>query len=879
MSALLPAPLQEAIKAQPQKTYLLPDPFLAQALSSYWPDIKFYELYTWASLQKGVALPDPIDLYQAFKAAFGSDLSKLADFPLIWEEAQKLGKDWEELLKSISRADSAMNFWAQLANEMQIILRYAPDTEEMREWESLIFLPLVYDQKKTNFWENFLRKIRSYLAFLSRKKRAFAEMLLHQLLKEEAAWEGVVFLHLYDTYPLFGELLRLAQARQAAAWGWALEPLRQALPEIWGDRTAPAALAVPLPQEPKPTFLYRVFSPVEAVERAAQAIQEAVKADPTATIGVLCEPTYEPLLRQFLGDTLPLSPAPRSLWEGSTIGVQLGPFVAAGLQGQCRTWPPFQPADATPFEQYAEALYRLFTTEAAPDRPENWRLLLHLLQQAHSPKADFSPEAKIFIGRLAQLAGGAYDKLFIVLPSAEPLGRWERPTFWLAKVRQQFASRLQHQRIAWQLLSLLLWASREIYLWREASPASQTPLEEFLLHAEEIGVKNLFKVKELELSLHAAERKLVASPPAASIPWIPNGQTTPSPENPLGFSITESLKLMSCPRRYYWSKALPAEAYAEPARAGQLLHLLLEEAFQRPKRSSKAPATSLPGASYAFTLRRLGYRLSSRRLFYRIGHLEVLMKSDRLGWRRLLPRQSRLLLRPLLAGVGQPLLHTFYALLKTMPAAEQDPNLCSLPFTEALRWYHLKEEKEDFYLFPELWLAFRSFQATARLDLLMYLKQPSDRWILLDFKSTLPEPLKNKKNEELKDFIDEALEGLGIWREGGILELSLWQEVWAQLLLYLALLRQRQIEVEEAVIVSLWWRPSRKKEKQNPPYVKVVRAELPPDWEQRILALWKELVEGLQAKLPQGMEAFPMRPRGTLCTYCDYALLCDRLSS
>ncbi|MCS7162738.1 MAG: PD-(D/E)XK nuclease family protein [Bacteroidia bacterium] len=873
MNTLLPAPLQEAIEVQPKKTYLLPDPFLAQALSAYWPNIEFYDLYTWASIQKGVALPDPIDLYRAFKAAFGSKLSELADFPLIWEEAQKLGKDWEELLKGVPRFSLASTFWKQLAHEMRLILRYAPDTQEVRKWESFIFLPLAYDQKKTNFWENFTKDIEKYSDFLSRNKRAFAEALLHQLLEEEAAWEGVVFLHLYDTYSLFTELLKLAQARRAAAWGWDLRPLKQALPEIWGDRIAPTDLAVPLPHEPKPTFLYRVFSPVEAVERAAQAIQEAAKANPTAIIGVLCEPMYEPLLRQFLGEALPLSPAPKSLWEGSTIGAQLSPFVTAGLQGQCRTWPPFKPADPTPFEQYAEALYKLFTTEAAPNRPENWRLLLHLLQQARSPKADFSPSVRIFIGRLAQLAGGAYDKLFLVLPSAEPLGQWERPTFWLAKVRQQFASRLQHQRIAWQLLSLLLWASKEIYLWREASPASQTPIEELLLHAEEIGIKNLFKVEVRDLARPAAERKQVVFPPAAPLTLMPNGQEIASLKNQSSFSITESLKLMSCPRRYYWSRVLPAQTYAEPARLGQLLHLLLEKAFQRPKRSSEASATSLPGASYAFTLRRLGYGLSPRRLFYRIGHLEVAIRSDKLRWRRLLPRQSRLLLRPLLAGVGQPILHTFYALLKPIPAMEQDS------FTEALRWHHLKNEKEDFYLLPELWLVSHPFQATARLDLLVRSKQPSSRWILLDFKSTLPDPIKNKRDEDLKDFIDEALEGLEVWREGGFLELSLWQEAWAQLLLYLALLRQRRIEVEEAVIVSLWWRPSRKKAKPNPPYIKVVRAELPPDWEQRILAFWKGLVEGLQAKLPQGMEAFPMRPRGTLCTYCDYALLCDRLSS
>ncbi|MCX8113347.1 MAG: PD-(D/E)XK nuclease family protein [Bacteroidia bacterium] len=864
MKGLLPAELHESISAGKRsgRVFVVADPYIAQVLRAETGYENFTDIYTWAVSQLGHRKPNPIDLLRVYESSLKAlSLETKGSLPELWEAAQRLGRDWEEVLRGTSSIQQAQTYWKALSDHRLIQATFRLfQSEEAPSWLRILPFPHKNPSHTAKFWRDFSAFIQTYRDTLQSRGLIFSEEALHRLKERSFQWEGVIFLHLYSTYTAIRELLRIASTRGAEVWGWDLSPLHKFLPELWDAEDSPSR-AFSFENCVRVVHFHFYPTLLEVVEGAAERLYELLSSDPEARIAVWCEGETAALLRFLLKHRYHLgekvSPAPPSLLEHTRIGQVLQTHLIRGLRGEVSEWPAIEAqeeASESPSETWAKLLYETVQRHSSPTSEDAWRFLLKLLQSEAPHEVSFSGQERLYIGRLSQLAGGRYDALFMVEPPSDPLGKWNRPSFWIPSLRRQFSSPAEHERIAWRLMVILLWGSRQVYLYRRSHPEFASPIEEFLRYGR------LF-----EMQAHFEEPRCVFSDTTSSTPSKPL-----SPQKPLDLSQELSpawlSQILVCPRRAYWEKVLRKRPPNQAAQLGQLLHRLISEALRGIK---KRPLPNTPRIHRrSLRLRQLGYALSRRRLYYRIA---ALYKKEGLWHKR------HHLLRPFMAEVGQPLLHTLIDLLGLNGSDSKN-----LPSPRPLYWKHLR-------LYPNLRLNLKKveediqspdFMLIGRLDLLVEATLPPSPdnpqgrtlSLLIDFKpSVRKDPTKFQK---FLSCIEEGLQRLGPFQsytppEG-------YREELFQLFLYVWLLKQTNQTLDHAALVSLWWRPSKQADLNGkPPH----EAYNPDDIESQ-----RELLATCVQKLrdyflhSSGSEHFPMTNLLSVCRSCDFALLCNRLS-
>lgn len=844
-------------------TFIVPDPYWVRVLRGQFPEKRFQDIFTWAAEKTKSFKPDPLELLDAVEYVqqhmgfhFEGSLAER------WSFAHRFARDWEEVLLGTLSVEEALRYWDNLSQHRAIQRLFGLQGEgEALEW--LAYLPLPRQSRTVleAFWGNLTSFVRTYQAFLQEKNKFFAEASLQKLLGETKVWEDVVFIHLYSTYPLMERVIAHALSCGARAWSWNVTSLQETLAEIWEG--FPSGEEGPLGSTKRPVSLIECPTLVEVVEKAAQDIATYLIKHPSAVIAVWCEREVEPLLRHFWEKEASLcevvAPPVPTLWEATEVGATLQKFLVAGLAGRCTQWPEAPQGSTSAADRWAERLYRRIQEGASPADPEAWRFLFELFQ-AEVPEAPVIPASvRAYVGRLSQLAGGAYDALFVIAPSVEPLGSWSRPTLWLTSLRRQFFPREKHYQLLWRLQSILLWGSKEVLLYRQSGEAYQTPLEEFIRYGKVLGLESFFQ--EPASLAHRGEARVTFSPfsPDTPLPAITK------------WSPTQVAQFFICPRRFYWRQLLTDLPLSEPAQMGILMHELVESRFRNRKQST-SPAR--------LSLRRLAYRFSPRRLKRQMCFL-LRRGSSSKALADLTKDKSLRVLWPFVVEVGQPVLRVLAHL--SLPA-DRGEVLSKASFP--LRWHHFRSFAKPIIT---CWVesTITSSLPTrhlihGRVDLLVQVEQevseqagPSPMY-LIDFKQAVPS--RPAFPERLLFSMTQSLAEL---------QASLfsppkdYQEVVFQLLTYLWMLHRERYPVEAGYIVSLWWRPAQKKksysdsgQEKSKPFVTYSASDVSTEFEV-LENLWTMICT--HPSMGKGSEAFPQTSDKRSCTYCDFALLCDRL--
>ncbi|MCX7653002.1 MAG: PD-(D/E)XK nuclease family protein [Bacteroidia bacterium] len=824
------------------------DPFFAEALKADTGYARITDIYTWAveKLNSHFRKPDPLDLFEAYTTALKAvDALPEMNIAEAWETAQRLGRDWEEVLRGTLSSKEADIYWQNLKDHRNVQESFSLfHNGEVPDWLRVLPFPRKKPEHVKAFWQKLDRFLAAYKEYLRKARITFSEAALQELIATSGKWEGVIFLHLYSVYPVVKSLLSVAQSRGAEVWAWNTQPLEEVLPKIWSENSTATRL-FDWEKRRRTAYLHTYPTLLEVVEEAATAISRYLKENPSASIAVWCEGETAALMRLFLEQRYSLraklSPKSPTLLEKTQVGQILYPYFPAGMQESLSTWPEVSLNTAESEELWALTLYNMVRQNSAPNTAESWRFLLKLLQGEAPMRPSWSPETQIYLGRLTQISSGFYDAVFIIEPSAEPLGKWMRPSFWIASLRQRFSPPHLHHQMGWRLMSLLLWGGREIYLFRRADMQYMTPLEEFLTHTELFGTEEI---------ISTLTRPSTPSQKPSSFPLSPDKPISPSER----LTPSHMSQLLTCPRRVYWDRLLGGRPPSESAQIGTLLHSVISKPFLRRNKSH-----SLRQLLHLLNPRRIYYRLASRRGRF--------APSDTSLW-----RAEYRLLRPLMSETGYPLLKTLIDLTSETPSSS---------FSRKLRWRHASLfPKYRFKIKAESSVALPEPPLYGRVDLLVEAEKADPntgevqkRIFLLDLKSSLRS--ESQKITEALQSIREGCEQLG---SADYMTPEDYRDVVFQLLMYVWMFQQLGKKIDQAALVSLWWRPSNSADEAKEsrcPYEIYAPDELALLSVELSRACDKIISYLRNARYPKD---FPMTKQRQYCTYCDFALLCDRLS-
>lgn len=880
-SSLLPEPFYHALRSAEGKVFVTADPFFAKALKAEtnYPDIT--DIFTWASEKVKQAKPNPLDLLVAFDEALATiGLSGESYFPEHWAMAQHLGRDWQEVLWATSSLTEALHYWHALEQEKEIQRLFALYKEKNDPWLTNLNIPLKNAQDNYKFWKSFSKFICIYHEKLEKRGLLFAEEALQAIVSNKSFdWSNVVFLHLYSSYPIVEKAILQGAKAGAQVWRWDTDSLSEILPEVW-DTPFPHTEIAPWPDRKRNVTIYERSFRIELLEEAAEKIIEWHKNNPNARIAVWSSEELFPLIRHLLESKLDskevLSPQAPTLWESTQVGQELQQYLLEGLAGRIPAWPKVCKKSASPTEdsadQWAAKLYDQVRPKMRADDPRAWEFLFQLLQSPNPTHEGVSPQTRIYLARLPQIAGGAYDALFLIDPPREFLGRWERVSFWTAGLRRRFFSPEAHQKLGWRLVSLLLWGSKTIFLWRLAGAENRTPIEDLLTHAESLGLSKYFQI--CPLPSHSPAQLPTPSPASPPIPF----------PTPITLSPSEVGQLFTCPRKFYWQKTLPPRPSSEPAEIGTLLHESVGWAF-RPRRPSIQP--------YEASLRQVAYRLSRRRLYYRLARIQ-----DHEGKRPW--KQKYKPLRPFLAQAGQPVLHS---LIRILDQSYQYPQ-------QILRFCYFTQRRDKLRFFSEEKIQLlgavisspccltptttggkthisSGISLTGRIDLLITAltdktgkELPIPPTYLIDFKSSLAKNINKPDNIPWDwQWPDES---------NPYAPPRSFPEPLLQVLLYAyALVKSGKISSDSPLtiaILNLWWRPKQSidtsahnsEKNEDTPCVSLSAKEI-EHYNDKLAKLIQAILKGLSKVSTASINSFLQTNDRKICKYCDFALLCDRL--
>ncbi len=561
--------VQAYLGAQPSSRVLVLDEALASHLRTSL-SIHVASVYPYLAQRAGKQVAGPYSIFRAFRAAWREVSQALGirgslSFFELWDFAQTFARDLGEILLARQVPGSQEAVRAYLLQEF----RYIEADELIREafaireesdlpWLNFLPLPRLYrTEELAQLFRHLAEVAAHFLNQLEGRGQALGEYLLATATD---LGEATCLWNVLSPEPLWSHWRQQVGSRDL---GWDVSRLATVFGEaVWPSRSFPAQ-SFPL-FEQSTVHIMESVTPLSLLNAAAEAIAQYASSHQVAVwVG---EPRYVELLRHLLrqrGLALPeVSPSALS----TPAGLQLARSLRAGQIPDPQVLEADE--DTTVHRLYAEFYQSYYQGEktasgTSPTLEALERFIRFLRKVPILGEAPFEGSS-VVISTLSGLAGGAYDVLFVLFPPQEPLGSWRRLSFLPLGVRLRYTTPMQHQQMAWRLLSLLLASSAKVYMYRLADAI--TPVEEFLsLVPERSHIWQVFSVEPVPVTAQASVPPSVST----SIPELSAARR---------LSPSDLATFLQCPRRYYWKRiaALHEGGKGAALYRGDALHRALQ---------------------------------------------------------------------------------------------------------------------------------------------------------------------------------------------------------------------------------------------------------------------------------------------------------------
>lgn len=562
---------------------LVLDDYQAKYLQQHLQGYEVEGLYSYLSRIAELSIASALDIYESFQASLRRVLPEEPAIPFLegWEYASNFSEDIREILLGLrphERQEACMepilSVWQSVSEEKVLQELFALDRgDEDIPWTRVLQLPRAYTGPTIRaLYEKISDLARHFLLYLWRvKKKALGEELFVNI----PLSEGVVFWNIFSSEKRISEWIEYqVRGGRAEVWGWDTSQLQACIgAPVWSGKVplqVPSLEGVFCPWAEREIHLQNRFrSRTELLEVAAKEMATAYRQGYMVGVWMgdaAAAPLLEELLREEGFDGPALTPPTLSQ-------TRTGSFLREAYRDGRVPSPDKLPLweEGEEAEKQAHRLYELFYKSAGAHNRMVFMHFLRFLERIPAPLPWPSPPANFFSGRLAQLAGLAYEKLFIILPPGEPLGSWFRPSFLPASIRRACYPPHYRTHTAWRLLTLLLYGARETHIYQLAGEENQSPLEDFLIYLPQ----KYPRLREI-WTIHRHSEAVPASPlPSLFSSAIP----LPLPDDSVrpvlkGISPSDLYDFLICPRRYYLRKlaGIPRTAVSQEAFLGSWLH-------------------------------------------------------------------------------------------------------------------------------------------------------------------------------------------------------------------------------------------------------------------------------------------------------------------
>ncbi len=577
---------------------LVLDDYQAKYLERLLPGYEVEGLYSYLSRKAGFSIASALDIYESFQVALAKALGDTPAIPFLeaWDYAKNFSEDIREILLSFAphRGDQEfleplLSVWKAVSEEkaLEALFAFKSDEKDI-PWVEVLQLPRAYTGPviKT-LYEKIPEVAKAFLYFLWEERR---KVLGEELFLSRPLEDKVILWNIFVQERRIQEWIHhQIEAGQAKWWGWDIRPLRDCIgAPLWlgdGVPARPSYDQVFTPWEARALYLKNSFrSQTELLEVVAEEIARAYREGHMVGVWV-GEASVKPLLEKLLWAH---GASDLTLMHPTLSQTQVGSFLRKAYQEGRIPAPNNLPgwSEGSSAEDMVYHLYYLFYKASNAKNLNALMQFLHFLDRVPAPLPWPAPPENFITGGLAQLAGLAYEKLFIVLPPNEPLGAWFRPSFLPVPIRRRYYPPTHRTYTAWRLLTILLYGARETHIYQIAGEENQSPLEDFLIYfpKQHPCLKTLWAIE--------GSRAEASTPPptlwASSALSLPLPATTPC-KPPEAISPSDLYDFLVCPRRYYLRKiaSIPQGPAAQEAFLGNWLHQGLSRALVRMPRSSK----------------------------------------------------------------------------------------------------------------------------------------------------------------------------------------------------------------------------------------------------------------------------------------------------
>jgi len=588
----------EACFSDAKPRLLVLDDYQAKYLERLLPGYEVEGLYSYLSRRVGFSIASALDIYESFQVALTKALGDTPAIPFWegWDYAKNFSEDIREILLSFvpHRGDQEfleplLSVWRAVSEEkaLEALFTFRLNEKDI-PWLEVLQLPRAYTGPviKT-LYEKIPEVAKAFLYFLWEKR---TKVLGEELFLSRPLEDKVIFWNIFVQERRIQKWIQhQVETGQAEWWGWDIRPLQDCIgAPLWSGNGAPSIPSydrVFTPWEARAVYLKNSFrSQTELLEVVAEEIARAYREGHRVGVWV-GEASVKPLLEKFLWAH---GASDLTLMNPTLSQTQIGSFLHKAYQEGRIPAPNNLPGwgEGNSAEDMAYHLYYLFYKASEAKNLNALMQFLRFLDRVPAPLPWPAPPENFITGGLAQLAGLAYEKLYIVLPPNEPLGAWFRPSFLPAPIRRRYYPPTHRTYTAWRLLTILLYGARETHIYQIAGEENQSPLEDFLIHFPKQH-PCLMKLWTIDSSCADA-----FTPPAvlgaSSALSLPLPATIPC-KPPEAISPSDLYDFLVCPRRYYLRKiaSIPQGPAAQEAFLGNWLHQGLSRALIGMPRSSK----------------------------------------------------------------------------------------------------------------------------------------------------------------------------------------------------------------------------------------------------------------------------------------------------
>jgi len=604
---------------------LVLDDYQAKYLKQHLEGYEVEGLYSYLSRVVRLSIASALDIYESFQTSLGTILSEGPALSFLegWEYAKNFSEDIREILLGLTPQGKVeasigplLSVWQSVSKEkvLQDLFALDRDDEDI-PWTRVLQLPRAYTGPTIRaLYEKISDLAKKFLYNLWKERKALGE----ELFINNPLEEKVFLWNIFSSEKRIQEWIQYqVGAGRAEMWGWDTSRLQACIgAPIWSVE-APLSVSYPgqafCPWAGREIYLQNRFrSRTELLEEAAKEIVGAYRQG--YMVGVwMGDAAAVPLLEELLRDQGFEGPA---LTPPTLSQTRTGSFLRKAYQEGRVPSPDKLPLweEGEGAEKQAHRLYNLFYKASGSSSLTAFMHFLRFLDWVPSPLPWPAPPANFISGGLAQLAGLAYEKLFIILPPGEPLGSWFRPSFLPAPIRRSCYPPNYRTYTAWRLLTLLLYGSRETHIYQLAGEENQSPLEDFLIYLPRKYpcLTDIWNIRRHQEASLASPRPSLSS---AAIPVpLPDISVRPALT---GISPSDLYDFLVCPRRYYLRKlaGIPRTAVSQEAFLGSWLHEGLRVALVGTPPGSHSLLRQRPQTFFLKNLATLERLLAPRRLY------------------------------------------------------------------------------------------------------------------------------------------------------------------------------------------------------------------------------------------------------------------------